>query len=156
LFYTWLGLRVVNGEHQLTFDPDVLLEQLLVADAVMEGTRPAAFPRHGNEIMQAFPEHKVFYTPFIRGDANRSGHVDLSDAVFTLQYLFLGGGDDRCLVAMDTDDSSALDLSDALSTLSFLFLQGPAPPLPFPACGLDPSIFDLWCAETAPACRQAP
>lgn len=28
---------------------------------------------------------------FLRGDANASGKVDLSDAVFTLNWLFLGG-----------------------------------------------------------------
>jgi len=52
------------------------------------------------------------------------------------------------------DDSAHLDLSDPLIILNYLFLGGSPPAEPFPFCGWDPTFLDLWCAETAPACRE--
>lgn len=80
--------------------------------------------------------------PFKRGDANADGRMDLSDAVATLTYLFLGGGDPvPCFDAMDIDDDEKLNISDPIYSLSFQFLGGDRP-LPvfnisFQGCGLD-------------------
>jgi hypothetical protein len=82
---------------------------------------------------------------FIRGDSSRDFCVDLSDAIYTLTYLFLGGSDPACLDAADVDDSGKLDLTDAIYTLSFLFLGGQAPSTPFPVSGTDPTPDDLGC-----------
>src|SRR6266508_4172226 len=63
---------------------------------------------------------------FLRGDSNADGAVDLSDAVFTLAFLFSGGSAPACREASDANDDGATDLSDPIYTLSFLFLGGPA------------------------------
>ncbi len=90
---------------------------------------------------------------FRRGDSNSDGRVDLSDAIFTLNYLFLGGEGPGCLDAADSDDSGSVDITDAIATLNYLFLGGPAPPDPGPAeCGLDPTDDVLACVEQ-PGCR---
>jgi hypothetical protein len=83
----------------------------------------------------------VSATPrFRRGDSNLDGGVDLSDAVFTLTALFLGGAAPVCPDAADANDDGSLDISDAISTLGHLFLGGEAPPAPGPlACGFDPT-----------------
>ncbi|MEM7233974.1 MAG: FG-GAP-like repeat-containing protein, partial [Planctomycetota bacterium] len=82
---------------------------------------------------------------FLRGDANADGNVDISDSIFVLSYLFLGGSQPPCLSAADADDSGALDLTDGAFINLFLFLGGTTPPAPGPFdCGMDPTN-DLGC-----------
>ncbi|MEM7233231.1 MAG: hypothetical protein AAF517_13730 [Planctomycetota bacterium] len=72
---------------------------------------------------------------FRRGDVDGSGAVNLSDGIFTLNYLFLAGPVPTCLDAADSDDSASVNLSDAVFLLNYLFLSGPTPLAPFPDCG---------------------
>jgi hypothetical protein len=81
---------------------------------------------------------------FRRGDADGSGIVDITDAIFVLSFLFLGGPTPDCLDAADADDSGTVDITAAIYSLTFLFLGGPAPPEPGPFdCGSDPTPDDL-------------
>lgn len=84
--------------------------------------------------------------PFRRGDANASGSVDLSDAVFILDVLFRGGKTFSCLDAADSNDDAKVDLSDAVFILGFLFQGGRPIPAPFPGCGADGTADALDCA----------
>jgi hypothetical protein len=79
---------------------------------------------------------------FLRGDTNGDALVDLSDAVATLGYLFLGDTLPGCLDAADADDSGGLELTDAVFLLSALFLGTEGIPDPFPSCGVDPTPAD--------------
>ena len=75
---------------------------------------------------------------FRRGDANGTGGIDLTDAIFVLNWLFLGGDPPSCRDAADANDSGAIELSDAVFLLGYLFLGGRLPPPPGPdVCGLD-------------------
>jgi len=87
---------------------------------------------------------------FSRGDANTDGNVDISDPTTTLQYLFLGGAELRCVDAADTDDDGMLSLTDAIYVLNHLFLGTTAPPAPYPGCGRDETADGFEC-ETSPA-----
>lgn len=95
---------------------------------------------------------------FVRGDANADGSVDLSDAIWTLHYLFIGGPPLVCLDAADAGDSGSLDISDPIWILAWIFLGGPAPPSPSPSalkylledCGTDPTPDALGCAAFPP------
>ena len=81
---------------------------------------------------------------FRRGDAAANGSVDLSDAIFILNFLFLGGSAPECPDAADADDSGSHELTDAIRILNFLFLGGDVPPPPGPDDpGIDPSDDDL-------------
>jgi hypothetical protein len=82
---------------------------------------------------------------FIRGDANVDGAADISDGVFTLNWLFQGGDEPLCLKSLDANDTGAVDLSDAIFEFNFLFLGGPAMPAPYPECGVDPTDDELSC-----------
>ena len=74
--------------------------------------------------------------PFVRGDANADGNVDIADPILGLNYSFLGGPAPTCLRAADSNgDGDAAGISDAVFTLTFSFLGGPPPPAPFPECG---------------------
>jgi len=80
---------------------------------------------------------------FHRGDANGSGGIELTDGVFVLNFLFLGGPMPSCMDAADADDSGSLQLTDGVAILNFLFLGGVAPPSPGPPgqpCGPDPAL----------------
>lgn len=93
---------------------------------------------------------------FLRGDANASGKVDLSDAVFALNWLFLGGPAPVCPDAADADDSGGIDISDPISVLNWLFLGGRAPSAPGPdACGPDPTPDENLCVYFEPCAPQA-
>ncbi len=88
---------------------------------------------------------------FLRGDANFDLAVNISDAIFSLSYLFLGGPAPSCDDAADADDSGKLALTDAVFTLSFLFRGGARPlPPPYPERGRDARADELGpCHEPA-------
>jgi hypothetical protein len=97
--------------------------------------------------IRAFPETVGGDDELLRGDSNSDGGVGLSDAVYTLNYLFLGGAPPVCRDAADSDDSGRLDISDPLRTVGYLFLDRPAPAQPHGACGRDPTPDDLACVR---------
>lgn len=77
--------------------------------------------------------------PFIRGDANADGGLDVSDAVSVLLHLFSGRPAPACMDALDANDDEAVDISDGLAVLEYLFLSAGRPPAPFPLAGVDES-----------------
>jgi hypothetical protein len=88
---------------------------------------------------------------FRRGDANADGVMDISDALYTLGYTFLGKECPKCLDAADSNDDGTLDISDAVTTLSSLFLGRGEIPLPGrDRCGPDPTPDELGCDEFSP------
>jgi hypothetical protein len=78
---------------------------------------------------------------FSRGDSNGDGATDISDAITTLGFLFLGNPADlSCRDAADSNDDGSVDISDAIWTLTFKFLGGVEIPAPGPdSCGVDPT-----------------
>jgi len=90
---------------------------------------------------------------FVRGDADASGGLNLTDGVRILNYLFVGNAEVPCLDAADTDDSGSLNLSDGIYILSYLFSDGSPPPAPHMACGPDPTEDSVDCVACAP-CAQ--
>jgi hypothetical protein len=84
---------------------------------------------------------------FLRGDADASGRLDVTDAIRVLDYLFRGAGESlTCKDAADSNDNGQIELSDAVFLLQALFQKGGAPPEPFPFCGADPTADQLDCA----------
>jgi len=90
-------------------------------------------------------------TLFRRGDASADERVDISDAVFSLNYLFLGADPPPCLQAADFDDNGRVEITDAIATLSFLFAGGAPPAAPADECGVDATDDPLGC-ESFPPC----
>lgn len=82
---------------------------------------------------------------FIRGDSNDDGIVDLSDGVYTNNYLFVAGPPPVCQDAADADDNGILDLIDSVFTWNHLFKGGPTIPEPSPNLGLDETADALTC-----------
>ena len=90
---------------------------------------------------------------FRRGDPDNNGAIQLTDGIFILNFLFLGGADPICFDAADADNNGSVQLTDGIFILNFLFLGGEAPPAPGLDCGEDPAEPDdgLGC-ETFNSC----
>ena len=90
-------------------------------------------------------------TQFRRGDANSDRLVDISDPIFTLSYLFLGGQAPACLEAGNANDDALLDLSDPVYLLESLFLGGGLGRIAAPgayACGTGGAFRGLPCDDS--------
>jgi hypothetical protein len=83
---------------------------------------------------------------FRRGDANGDGQIDISDAVFTLRYLFSPGVIPGCLDAADSNDDGDLDISDAVAVLLELFRESGHIAPPVGSCAADVTFDGLSCA----------
>jgi len=83
--------------------------------------------------------------PFVRGNANSDSGVDLSDAVFILNYIFRGSTQPACHDAADCNDDGQLNIADPIFLLNFLFQGAQLPPEPYPAIGADPTPDSLGC-----------
>jgi hypothetical protein len=97
-------------------------------------------------------------TLFIRADANGDTAVSMSDAIYTLRYLYLpGGAPPPCLKTADTNDDGDMAMSDALHTMRYLYVPGaPTPADPFPECGSDPTPDGLGCIDHPCMGRKMP
>lgn len=92
-------------------------------------------------------------TPFVRGNSNAADdEIDLSDAIFTLNWLFMGGEDPPCVQAADADGDGLVVVSDPIYTLNWLFDGGPDPLAPFPECSVGSPEGPLSC-EAFPPCE---
>lgn len=70
------------------------------------------------------------------GDANKDCLVDISDTIFLLSHMFLGGTQLPCgdgsakdpanITLLDWNSDQSIDISDAITSISFLFLGGEA------------------------------
>ncbi len=61
------------------------------------------------------------------GDADASGAVTISDAVFLINYIFAGGPGPVMVSAGDADCSALINISDAVYLINYIFAGGPAP-----------------------------
>ncbi len=92
---------------------------------------------------------------FVRGDANGDGSINIADGVTILGVLF-SGDPTVCLDALDTNDDGLSNIADAIYLLNFLFVPGsPEPPVPFTACGIDPTGDMLDCVGPLMTCPEA-
>ncbi|MBI4584329.1 MAG: hypothetical protein HY717_09940, partial [Planctomycetes bacterium] len=91
---------------------------------------------------------------FIRGDANASGFPpDLSDAIYILIWLFIGGVDITCLNAANANAELDIDISDPIFLLRYLFLGDLPPPAPYLSCGLEVGTSGGWGCRSYEPCE---
>lgn len=104
--------------------PAAALSEVEVLAQAVEGSPPAAIA--------------------VRGDADCSGNVNLSDAIATLAHLFRGNtrrdlspprGPLCCPAGADVNASQTLNITDPIHLLLVLFAGSVAMPPPFPECG---------------------
>ena len=94
---------------------------------------------------------------FVRGDANQDGTVDITDSIFILNWLCLGGPEPPCLDAADTNDDGCVNIVDAYlypGVCPFLGLGSCEPFPPYPGCGPDPKSDFLGCKSAPSRCSE--
>jgi hypothetical protein len=64
---------------------------------------------------------------YICGDANADSAVNVSDAVFIINYVFIGGGAPDPLASGDANCDGGVNVSDAVWVINYIFIEGPAP-----------------------------
>lgn len=96
------------------------------------------------------------FPPFLRGDVDSSGDIDISDPYIILNFLFGGTTSPFCLDACDANDNGQVTIADSQLLFDFLFSGGPPPAAPFPNCAPDPTADNLSCeyhASGYPGCE---
>lgn len=71
-----------------------------------------------------------FYSTYICGDANRSGGLNLGDAVSLINYVFKQGDPPVPLKAGDASNDDAVNVGDAVYMINYIFRNGPPPVCP--------------------------
>jgi PKD repeat protein len=102
--------------------------------AIEGGLSEAPYLIHGTVTISQQPQFL-----FVRGDANYNQSVNIADAIFLLDYLFIGGVASVCPDAADSNDDGSLNIGDAINLLNFLFSNGETIPYPYPGYGIDPT-----------------
>ena len=69
----------------------------------------------------------VMYIPYVCGDVDGSGAVDVGDLTYLVAYLFQSGPPPPVLAAADVDGSGFVDVGDLTYLVAYLFQGGPAP-----------------------------
>jgi parallel beta-helix repeat protein len=64
------------------------------------------------------------------GDADGSGSISITDAVFLIAYIFGGGSTPTPICRGDCNGDESIDISDACYLISYIFSGGPAPQCP--------------------------
>jgi hypothetical protein len=66
--------------------------------------------------------------PYLIGDADYTGYIDIDDVVYLLQYIFADGPAPQPVVEVgDTDSSGAIDIDDVIYLILYIFADGPPP-----------------------------
>ena len=71
---------------------------------------------------------KLSWTPnYVCGDVNTDEQVDLLDAVFLINYIFVGGPAPQLLSLADVDCSGSINIADVVLLINYIFRAGPQP-----------------------------
>ncbi len=87
----------------------------------------------GVELLPWFPagysrlSFELKFTAAACGDLNASGRIDISDAVYLINYIFGAGAAPQDSANGDVNCSSRTDISDAVYMVNYIFASGPAP-----------------------------
>ncbi|MFQ6002212.1 MAG: dockerin type I domain-containing protein [Candidatus Zixiibacteriota bacterium] len=87
--------------------------------------RVRAFDLAGNQ--SDFQSNPFVFSMFILGDANDDGNIDVSDVVYLINYLFVGGPEPSPFQAGDANSDEVVDIADVVYLINYLFLDGPPP-----------------------------
>ncbi len=64
---------------------------------------------------------------YICGDANKDGTVNVSDAVYVINYVFIGGDPPDPMAAGDCNCDGSCNVSDAVWIINYVFVGGNTP-----------------------------
>lgn len=117
------ALATVVGTTSTPLTMDSGLGTPPVSNVVVVGG--GSLPANGSDGSLEFTGTTV--NPYISGDCNGSGGVDIADIIWSLSELFAGGSSANCEIACDSNLDGSYDAGDPIYTASYIFLSGPAP-----------------------------
>jgi hypothetical protein len=127
------GTIVTIGSSQQTDTTDAAGEYAISmvggGSQTVQVTRPGYLPID-TVLMMNQPRQAVFSltpAPFLAGDANGDGQVDVGDAVFLVNFVFRDGQSPRPYLAGDANGDGRPDVGDAVYLINYIFKGGPAP-----------------------------
>ncbi|MEE9442604.1 MAG: dockerin type I repeat-containing protein, partial [candidate division Zixibacteria bacterium] len=80
-----------------------------------------------SDIQTVYGTVTIVGQPYVSGDANGDGGVDVGDAVFIIDHVFKGGPAPEPLIAGDTNCDGRTNVGDAVYIVNYVFKGGPAP-----------------------------
>lgn len=117
-----LTVKVLNTAFQTTTSPD----GSYVINEIPEGVYSLLYggPNYGTKILPSMP-----IVPYIIGDADNSGEINIIDAVYLVNYLFRNGPEPQPIVASgDANCDGDVNIADVVYIINYIFNDGPAPP----------------------------
>lgn len=64
---------------------------------------------------------------YVAGDADGNGIINISDAVYLINFIFAGGQAPANHLSADADCNGILTISDAVFLINYIFSGGPGP-----------------------------
>lgn len=101
--------------------PALYFELTTVVNSFAHAVRPAPFANRGGANI-IFPEFQ-----YVCGDADGSGTVNITDAVFLITFIFAGGPAPGPYLAGDANCDQTVNVTDAVYIINYIFGGGPAP-----------------------------
>jgi hypothetical protein len=105
-----------------TFDPDSSFHKSEIVSVML-----TAGIRSSQGIPMDSSYAWSFTTNMGRGDLNEDGIIDISDAIFLLNYLYRNDQAPDPLEVGDVNCDELVDLQDAIYLINYLFRNGPPP-----------------------------
>jgi hypothetical protein len=123
---------VFSGRHPTVYSTDHGASWLDISSGIDQGDRLVEFQEADNgRMMIADMDDSLkiadFGPPLLCGDADDSGVITISDAVFLIGFIFADGPAPDPTALGDSDGNGILSISDAVYLIAFIFSGGPAP-----------------------------
>jgi hypothetical protein len=119
--YTWTDLNNDLDSSGLTLSSSGLLSGMPVK------AKQISFTARVQDATRGTSSKAYTFMVYMNGDADGTGTVDISDAVYLIAYIFNGGSAPEPLVVGDANCDLAVDISDVVYLISYIFGGGPAP-----------------------------
>jgi hypothetical protein len=106
-----------------------LSDCVYVISWIYDGGDPPCFPMPyppGDQISAAISVTSKA-APYICGDADRNEMVNVSDAVYVINFIFAGGLNPDPMASGDVQCDGVVNISDVVGLIGYIFGGGPAP-----------------------------
>ncbi len=82
-----------------------------------------------NKIEPYFERPRLYHItpPYLPGDVNNDGQIDLGDVVFLINYLYKQGQPPEPIEVGDMNGDCVVDIGDIVYLINYLYKGGPAP-----------------------------
>jgi len=117
---TWQPEEQITGDAVNNTQPHLLIEPM---KTFMTYAHAIDYP-DDHDVMLI---REILEDPYICGDANFSGFVDIDDVVFMLAYIFAGGAPPFPTESGDAECSAATDIDDVVYLITYIFGGGNPP-----------------------------